>query len=204
MGKDNNAASPGEIFKLQFPVTVSLLLLIAILLLTAGFIWVPNWRSQIEFFGISAGVGAGILSAYYVGRGLQITIEQRDKALSDEKISRAFSIAARWNEPNLARTREQWRRLLDEIEGKDAAEVCDILNRDPHKKAVAADVLNFFEEVGYAARSGVIDMGTLKNVHRSLVIHYFSTILPWIEKIRRDKHQPTAYEHFEWLSDQWS
>ncbi len=203
LGREKKAKSPGEIFKLEFPVTVSVLLLIAIVGLTACFVWLPAWRPQVEFFGISAGVAAGILSAFYVGRGLQITIEQRDRALNDDKISRAFAFAHRWNDPTFAELREDWRALLKEIDGNGEAEICRILDGDHHKQTVAADVLNFFEEVSYAARTGVADMETLRQIQHSVVVHYFSTISPWIEKRRRDKKQQTAFEHLEWLANQW-
>jgi len=196
------SSSPGEIIKLQVPVTMSVLLVILVVMLTVLFARNPMWRPEIEFFGASIGIAAGLLSAYYIGRGLKITIEQRDTSLAAEKVARSFSLAQRWNEPNFAALREDWRSLIEEIDEKDAKEVCAIL-QDQHKKTVAADVLNFFEELSYAARSGLADLETLKNIHRSIVIRYYSTISPWVEKIRRDGPQPTAYEHLEWLRNQW-
>jgi len=198
---DQYTKPPGEVMRLQVPLRTSVLLFIVILLLTYLYIVEQSWRLGIEFFGTAVGIEAGILSAYYVGRGLKISIEQREKALTEEKISRAFALASRWNEPNFAKLREDWRALLIEVTGKNENEVCDILQNDHHKKTVASDVLNFFEEVAYAARSGVAEIETLKNVHRSIVVKYYSAISPWILRIRRD--QPTAYEHFEWLRDQW-
>ncbi|PYX63774.1 MAG: hypothetical protein DMG78_31300 [Acidobacteria bacterium] len=26
---------------------------------------------------------------------------------------------------------------------------------------------------------------------------------PWIDRYRKDKNQPTAYEHFQWLTNLW-
>jgi hypothetical protein len=199
-GKENNKP-PGEIIKLQVTVTASIVLFVAVLLLTLLYVKEESWRPAIVFAGTGFGIEAGILSAYYVGRGLKVTIEQRDKALTEEKISRAFVLASRWNEPNFAKLREDWRALVTEVTGKDEHAVCEILERDHHKQTVASDVLNFFEELAFAARSGVAEMDTLKNVHRSIVIRYYSAILPWIARIRRN--QPTAYEHFEWLRNKW-
>jgi hypothetical protein len=198
---NGKTSSPGEIVKLHVPVTASILLIVAVALLTVLYSQEPTWRSNIRFLGAATGVAAGILSAYYVGHGLKITIEQRDRSLTAEKISRAFLLASRWNEPNLAKLREDWRAIVTEVSGENENDVCDILEADGHKKTVASDVLNFFEELAYAARSGVADMDTLKNVHRSIVLRYYAAITPWIARIRRD--QPTAYEHFEWLRDQW-
>jgi hypothetical protein len=202
MTGSRNTSSPGQFVRLEIPLTVSVVLLIAVIASTFVFVYKTAWRPGIEYLGAATGVAAGILSAYYIGKGLRITIEQRDKGLVDDKIARAFSFVQRWNEPNLAEVREHWRYLLDEIEEKNANEMCAIL-QEKHNKAVVADVLNFFEEFSYAARSGVADMETLKSLQRSITVHYFTVMSPWIDKVRRDGPQPTAYEHFEWLRDQW-
>lgn len=198
----DKSSPPGQIMKVQIPVSISLLLVLTVIVLTALLAYKSEWKLEIEFFGAAMGVAAGILSAYYIGRGLKVTIEQRDRALIDDKIARAFTLAQRWNEPNLARVREDWRKLVAEVDEKAAHEVCLVL-QDHHNKTIAADVLNFFEELSYAARSGVADMETLKQIHRSIVVRYYSAMMPWIEKIRRDGPQPTAYEHLEWLRNQW-
>jgi hypothetical protein len=204
MGKDaKKVKAPGEIVRLELTVTISVLMFIGIVALTVLYVEFPNWQPIIRFSGSAAGIAAGILSAFYVGRGLRITIEQRDSLLRDDKVSIAFKVAARWSDPNLVKLREQWRNLLKEMDGKTDGEACNVLVNDAHKKTVAADVLNLFEEISFAARCGYADMDTLKNILRSVVVHHYSTISPWIDRVRRDKRQPTAYEHFEWLRNQW-
>jgi hypothetical protein len=192
----------GKIVQVRVVVTASILLLVSVVALTYLFVKEPAWQSSIKFFGGASGVAAGILSAYYVGRGLKVTIEQRDRALTDDKISRAFSLARCWNDPNLTELRARWRAVLDEVDRKTGDEVCEIL-RDHGKRTVATDILNFFEELAYAAESGTADIDTLRNLLRSVVVRYFDAMLPWIERHRRDKHQPTAFEHLEWLRNQW-
>jgi Domain of unknown function (DUF4760) len=194
--------SPGEIVEVRVVVTASILLLISVVALTCIYVKEPTWQPGIRFFGGAAGVAAGILSAYYVGRGLKVTIEQRDRALKDDKITTAFDLARCWNDPNLTQLRAEWRGVLDEVDGKTGDEVCEIL-RDRQKRTVATDVLNFFEELAYAARSETADIETLRNILRSIVERYYSAMSPWIDRHRRDKHQPTAFEHLEWLRNQW-
>lgn len=195
--------NPGEIMKLEVPVTASILLFIAIVLLTFLYIKEATWRPGIKFFGASAGIAAGVLSAFYVGRGLKITIEQRDRLLADDAISRAFVFVQRWNDPNFASLRSDWRELLDEIEGKTGTEICSTLKGNHKKRTTVADVLNFFEEMSYAAKSGVANEETLRLLLPSVVERYFSAIWPWVERLRTDRHQPTLYEHFEWLRNKW-
>ncbi|PYU48167.1 MAG: hypothetical protein DMG48_21220 [Acidobacteria bacterium] len=192
---------PGQILKVQVPVTASLLLLLAVTALTLLYVFEQNWRHEIEFFGISTGVAAGLLSAFYVGQALKITIEQRDRALTDDKIARAFSFALRWNDPNFAQLRADWRAVLDELDAKTDDEICDFIRGEHKNKTVVADVLNFFEEMSYAAKSGVADTLTLRNIFRSIGVRYYTSLSPWIDRYRKDKHQPTAYEHFQWLTN---
>lgn len=201
----SEAKAPGQLLKLKFniTITISIALTIAVAILTYLYVTRPSWHSALEFSGAAVGVAAGMLSAYYIGRGLKITIEQRDTALKDEKISRAFVYLQRWNEPSFAAVRSQWRELVDEIEGKSDPEICAILKISHPKRTTTADVLNFFEEVSYAARSGVADVETLRFLLRSVVERYFSAIWPWVEHRRTTRHQPTLYEHFEWLREQW-
>jgi hypothetical protein len=194
--------SPGQILKLEIPLTVSIVLVLLVLGSTALFAWKPDLRPVIEFFGAASGVAAGILSAYYIGRGLKITIDQRDKALADDQTSKAIDFARHWNNPNFAQLRASWRALLEEVDGKTEDEVCTILE-DHAKRTVAIDVLNFFEELSYAAKCGVADMETLREILGSILVRYFSAVYPWIERHRRNKHQPTFCEHMEWLRNEW-
>jgi hypothetical protein len=194
---------PGELVKIQFPVTVSLLLVLAVVTLTGLWIECPTWRNGINFFGVASGIAAGLLSAFYVGKALQVTIHQRDKSLTDDKISRAFALAIRWNEPNMAPLRREWRALLEEIEQRNGDQVCDVVKSDIKKRTVVSDVLNFFEEMAYAAKSEVADVETLREIFGSIAVRYFNQISPWIHRYRTDKNQSSAYIHFEWLYNKW-
>lgn len=194
---------PGEILRLEIPLTLSIFLVVAVSVLTISYALWADARPTIHFLGAATGVAAGVLAAFYIGRGLKITIEQRDHALTDQKISRAFAFLTRWNDPNFADLRKEWRALLEELEGKTNDEVCEIIRPSLEKRTLIADVLNFFEEMAYAARGGVADLATLEQICGTIVVRYFEAIRPWLVRYRTEKHQPTAYEHFEWLSDQW-
>lgn len=208
MGKSKELAmsqdsqSPGEIFRVQVPVAVPILLIAAVALFTLLYALWENARPTIRFLGASAGVAAGLLSAFYVGRALEVTIEQRDRALKGERVSRAFSFLERWNDPNFASLRSDWRKLLEEMKEKNSEEVIGILHSH-EKRTVAVDVLNFFEEAAYAARTGAADIETMKGMFRTVVERYFSTPQSWVDRHRKEKHQTTLYEHLEWLRDQW-
>lgn len=204
MAKQSNRSQvPGEILRLEIPLTVSAVLIAAVAVFTIFYALWEDARPTIKFLGAAIGVAAGVLSAYYVGRALKISIEQRDQAIIDQKIERSFGFAYRWNDPKFVTLRAEWRELLKELEAKSPDQVCDILESDNHKRTVAVGILNFFEEMCYASRSGVADAETLKNILKTITVRYYSAFQPWIEKYRKDRHQGTAYEHFEWLWKQW-
>jgi len=198
-----DSASPGQILKVQIPITVSVIVVLGVIVMTWLYAHKPNSRPTIAFLGAGMGVAAGVVSAFYVGKALKITIEQRARDLTDQKIARAFAFLERWNDPNFATLRSEWRKVLDEFEGRGSDALCAELQKSHERRTVVVDVLNFFEELSYAGQSGVADLSTLKALFRTILERYFSALKPWIEKHRNDKHQPTAYEHFEWLRDQW-
>lgn len=200
--RSKKGEGPGEIFRLEIPLTLSIVLILAVVALTVMYAWWDDARGPIKFFGAAAGVAAGVLSAFYIGRALKVTIEQRDHQLIERKIEKAFEFAHRWNDPSFAEFRSDWRRVLQELQKANPNQVCNILE-DAEKRTVVADVLNFFEVMGYAVRSGVADLTTLQKIFRRMVEDYYAAVQPWIDHRRREKAHPTLYEHFEWLRNQW-
>lgn len=67
-------------------------------------------------------------------------------------------------------------------------------------RTVVADVLNFFEEMGYAAKSGAADLQTLEPFS-GLAVDYYRTTQAWIHY--RQKETQDGWKEFEWLCDQW-
>lgn len=199
----SKSKSAGHVVKIEVPITWSVILVLVVVAFTLLYALWEEARSTIRFVGAATGVAAGVLSAIYVGRGLQITIEQRDQALTDEKIHKAFGFVQRWNDPNFATLRAEWRKVLAELDKQTDEKIWEIVSSDAHYRTVVADVLNFFEEMAYGAKSGVADADTLKKLCGSVIERYFSTVRPWIERRRNEMHHPTLYEHLEWLRNLW-
>ena len=84
----------------------------------------------------------------------------------------------------------------------DPSGVPALLKGDMEKRTVVADVLNFFEEMAYACRSGAADLTTLRTVFNFVALKYYRTARPWIE-FRRKEESAQAWAEFEWLCDQW-
>ncbi len=200
---------PGELVNIKIPVRVSIpikvtvtaLLIFAVAVLTYLYAAYPEWRQTITFLGIACGVAGTILSAFYVGYNLKESIDQREYARREAKVTRALTLASRWNDPLFRRNRREWRPLLVTLKGKSDEEVVAIIKADPKNSDLINEVLNFLEEVGFNGKIGYADMDTLRGLFRSLVVGYYAAVEAWITEQQRK--QGTAYEHFKWLRDQW-
>lgn len=197
---------PGEVLNIRIPailikVTVPALLILAVAVLTYLYAVYPEWRQTITFLGIASGVAGTILSAFYVGHNLKESIDQREYAMREAKVTRALTLASRWNDPLFRRNRRDWRPLLATLKGKSDEEVVAIIRNDPKNADLVAEVLNFLEEVGFNGKIKYDDMDTLRGLFRSLVLGYYAAIEAWITE--QQGEQETAYEHFKWLRNQW-
>src|SRR5580704_15006398 len=104
----------GQIVEVKFPVGISLILFFAVCLGVLIFWYYPKLRDELTFFGVAFGKAGGVVAAYYIGRTLQITVEQRDEALDAERINKAFTYIHRWNSAPFEE-RKQFRTLQNTI-----------------------------------------------------------------------------------------
>jgi hypothetical protein len=158
-------------------------------------------QETLKFFVPVGALAGGALSVRYAWLGLRTGLEQRQRARTEQKIAMALTFVQRWNDPNLAKLRKDWRELIDGMLA-DPSGVPALLKGDMEKRTVVADVLNFFEEMAYACRSGAADLTTLRTVFNFVALKYYRTARPWIE-FRRKEESAQAWAEFEWLCDQW-
>jgi hypothetical protein len=191
-----------RIGELKIPMNVVVIVCVLVAGLIAAYVLWPTGRDIVTFSGAGIGAGALTLTAFYTARALHVAIKQTESVLKYEKIQRALKYSERWNDPNFGDLRAKWRTLVKEVDGKPPNEICSILE-DLVKRTVAVDILNFFEEMSYAVKTGVVDDDILRKLFKSVCIHYFSCIQAWIVEYRQKKNQPLAWEHFEWLKNIW-
>src|SRR3989442_894205 len=133
---------PGKLGTIKFPVFSSFLLVLAVAILTIIFHCHPQWRATMTF-GIAAGaLSAGALAAYYIGRGLSETIQQRSESLSEQKIARAFEFHRRWNDPALAQTKANFREIIESGKAHVAEVVEQLIQNDRAKRNAVVEILN--------------------------------------------------------------
>lgn len=197
---------PGELIQVpRISITWPLVSAALVIGLTVGF-WKGSDRTRatLNFSMLAAGVVGGLLGAYYVWAGLKTNADLRQETLEQERINTAFDFVRRWNDPHLGRLRRRWRKLMRLFDGPNAPDVKTHLNNVDHleDRTTVADVLNFFEEIGYAVDAGVADEKTLRAIFEGIVFKYYRLLYPWISQEQERSGRP-AFAYFERLRNRW-
>jgi hypothetical protein len=77
----------------------------------------------------------------------------------------------------------------------------DILEVD-HLDLASAQILNFYEELGYLTKTGVLQLERVWNYYGDIMTLAWVLWEPAVKKMREEKKDPTIYEHTEYLYHQ--
>jgi hypothetical protein len=193
----------GNLFDVRFPVKASILLSLLVILAGALYWYYPKWHELLVFMGAGFVMAGTALSAYYIGKGLDVTIEQRNASAEYERVAKAFRFLERWNDPHNHEARAKWRDTIEELRGRNVDDIDGILS-DKTKKAVVVDALNFFEEMALAANRGLADDSTLMGMFHTLMNEYHGILEGWIKKHRAVKNRPKACIEFDAMVLRWN
>lgn len=193
---------PGQFGKVSFPITASLILFVLCCVVTWLFYTYSAQRETFKFGIEAVTLAAGMLSAYYIGQGLLQTVQQRDRGLKDSQIATACRFMERWNNPELASTKDIFRQIIDSGKAHNAQYVQNEL-QDAAKRIVVVEVLNFFEEVALIANMGLADDVTLKRYFIGALGSYHTTLSPWIQTHRASLARPTMWCEIDELLKRW-
>jgi Domain of unknown function (DUF4760) len=195
----------GELVEVKFPVGISLILFLLVCLSGLIFWYYPRFRDELTFFGVAFGMAGGVVAAYYIGRTLQITVNQRDELLDAERVNKAFSYIHRWNATPFDE-RKHFRSLMNKIRALSPTEVTKQLDADQADRAIVVDVMNFFEEMSIAINEGLADEETLVKFFRSMLEWYYQRFSDWIQNLRTDgggRPRPRVYIQLEEVAKRW-
>jgi Domain of unknown function (DUF4760) len=193
----------GQLGKVEFPIGISSAL--TVLVIAAGLIfwYFPRLHDILTFLGTGFAMAAGVIAAYYIGKTLQITVNQRDEGLNADKVNKAFSFIQRWNTAPLEE-RKQWWKLLQSMRSKTSPEIDDLL-KEGENRTMVVEVLNFLEEMSLAINEGLADEATLIKFFRTILEGYYSLLADWINKQRTDRThaRPRVFVQFEEVAKRW-
>lgn len=184
----------GELLQIRasFRVTVSLLLFGVAAIFVTAYHFRPDWRETLRFAGAAIGVAGGLQSAYLAQRALSATVE-------DRQLTAACEYFARFYGPDTKPLRDKMRVFSGLVAGKSGPEIAQMISASAEHRDHVNQLLNFFEEVGYAAKRDKIDAMMVGDLMGTAIRTTYTNLQPWLGEYRRQNSQPTAWEHFEWL-----
>lgn len=156
-----------------------------------------EYRSTIV---LGASVAGAILALY----GVLVAADNIYQRNQEKRVAAALRFAERWNDPNFADLKRQWRMLLVEREKiKPAEQVVELLENDVDKRSVVVDVLNFFEELAISVDSGLADEEMARRYFRTTAVQCFATWEPWVRAYRDKRVRHSTWKELETLTGEW-
>ena len=147
--------------------------------------------------GIATGIGA-IWTAVLARRQLieqrRFLEEQNDRARLTLEFDLITRLEDRFQSPRfLARRRTAARHAMDTFFAQDGTIEAEAFDRASY------DVANFFENVGYLQRRGVLRTESVWHTFGMATRVYWAVYGPTVREMRQDQEDPTLYEDFERL-----
>lgn len=147
--------------------------------------------------GIATGVGAiwtAMLARRQLDEQRRFLGEQNDRARLTLEFDLITRLGGRFESPHfLGRRRRAAKHVVDAFFVDDHNVGVGPFNR------ATTDVANFFEEVGYFQRRGVLEAESVWHTFGVPARVYWAVFGPTVEKMREVENDPTVYEDFQRL-----
>jgi hypothetical protein len=147
--------------------------------------------------GIATGIGAiwtAVLARRQLFEQRRFLEEQNDRARLTLEFDLTTRLEDRFQSPRfLSRRRTAARHAMDTFFGEDGTIEAGVFDRASY------DVANFFENVGYLQRSGVLRAESVWHTFGMAARVYWALYGPTVRQMRQEQEDPTFYEDFERL-----
>lgn len=192
---------PDGFLKISLNLTmgIGITTFIAALTLIAVHFYESKYRDTLNFAVTTLATAAGISSAVYALRGIEISLE-------DKKIDRTLHYIQVWNDPSYFGTRKIAAEIHKELKNLDPIQCNDYINKlygDADKKQEIANILNFLEEMSICVHLGVLDEKLLKDFYRYIVHTYCENFKLFVDISRQEKNNPNLYINLTDLCKRW-
>jgi hypothetical protein len=147
--------------------------------------------------GIATGIGAiwtAVLGRRQLLEQRRFLEEQNERAHLTLEFDLLTRLEDRFQSPHFsARRRSAARHVVDALFAESGAVEAGVFDRASY------DVANFFENVGYLQRSGVLQAESAWHTFGMAARVYWAAYAPTARKMREEQNDPTVYEDFERL-----
>lgn len=193
---------PDGFLKISLNLTmgIGITTFIAALSLIAVHFYESKYRDTLNFAVTTLATAAGISSAVYALRGIEINLE-------DKKIDRTLRYIQIWNDPSYFSVRKIAAEIYNDLKNLDAQKSNDYINKlygDADKKQEIVNVLNFLEEMSMCVPLGLVDETILKEFYRYIVGTYCATFKLFIDISRSEKKNDRLYINLTNLCARWN
>jgi hypothetical protein len=194
---------PDQIVKVKFPITVSVLVGVMILILTVAY-WLSTNKldETIIFFTSASAAGAAIVTTYFAGKTLQSILNTRIEDLRRSRVECAMSFGQRWNDPSMIKVR----RVISTInrmkaDGKSPKKIKKYANK---RTIEINQILNFWEEVALNIETGLADKELARMQFSGLVKTVWEALDKYVEAHRAARQRGgKPFAKIEALYKEW-
>lgn len=192
---------PDGFLKISLNLTmgIGITTFIAALTLIAVHFHESKYRDTLNFAVTTLATAAGISSAVYALRGIEINLE-------DKKIDRTLRYIQIWNDPSYFSVRQIAAKIHKDLKPLDDTKSNEYMNQiyaDAEKKQEIVNILNFLEEMSMCVHFGLVDEKSLKEFYRYIVCTYCDTFTLFVHRSRKERNNPKLYIHLTELCEQW-
>lgn len=208
----------------SIPITAWGVAVVLAVIAIGCYITLPQRRGLTKFsVSVLAATGA-IVSAFYIGRSIEIDTAYRKKQMEVEaahrkkefeeildfrKKERAHSYILQWASPSFAIHRKSLRsvaKVISEAENSDRPNVIrQFLKENPPLEERVITIMNFLESLAVAVKEKWVDEEVIKDYYLLIFTRIYESLDPWIEDMRRrrDDKDKVLFEAFESVSRRW-
>jgi hypothetical protein len=205
---------------IKFPITFSILNVIAVLIVTFIYWLVSKSPTETLVFFAAVSAAAGqITVSFYTARLLSSTIahdraaserekriEERERRLDEREENAekfrakqaAMAFGSRWNDPAMFHVRDTAREVV-----RNSGTEEELQTYVESRATNVIHVLNFLEEIRTAHRHQLADREVLKEQFDGIVVSTWMKLHGWINKHRTSTGNRDTWEDLENLYDAW-
>lgn len=191
---------------LNLTVGIGVTSLTTALVLIGFHVYQPKFRETLNFAVATLATAAGISTAVYALRGIEINSEDKKIDLEDKKIDRTLRYIQIWNDPSYFSSRKIAAEIHKELKDLEQTQKNTYINQlysDADRKQEIVNILNFLEEMSMCVHFGLVDEKSLKEFYRYIVRTYCETFNLFVVTSRNEKNNPRLYIHLTDLCQQW-
>lgn len=182
---------PDALFSVSYRTIRVILLFGAAAIIIAAFWRFESQRPTLTFAGAALAAAAALHNAYLARKTFEMSVRDKKLAIAGEFYGRFYGTSAK-------DMRDTFQAFSREHQGKGSQDIIKSLDEDEKVRTVVFEVLNLWEEVGYAVRESRTEIYMVENLFGSAYLNSYRLAQPLFAEHRRKHNQPTAWEHFEW------